>query len=688
MPMVAFSVILNYNKVKRNEDKEATKPREVSLNIPWEKEEETGKIMTGLADCKKELESVIKAVGELSDKVNNLMIEVKRDNSLANNLMIEGKRDNSHVSLDSKNGKNGGEVNCNEIKTSTTKEIIVALNMLTTYRKKPNGYKKLELLADATKNTRGLITFVKNNIPAELIVAERINDIEYRNRYRFKNETHKKKFMKYIENWYEVYRLLEVNDENEFYEDFLRTIDEFFNIVKQKAKEIKETLENVATLYTEIRKEVRGKYWNEHLSNLFKLKNLSMIWDNVNKIRGIKKKAFVHPNPIDEVRRLKEKWEYIASFDSLPLGMRNYLKNREHFWKDLFESQGNVEDDTCIPINRDEILYALNTGKSTAPGEDGVPYDILNCLVMLKNSPLVDLFNLSYTNRRLPRAWKTAIIIPIRKSNGGFRPVSLTSCFCKMMERVIRNRLDYKIRGLFSENLNGFIKGKSTADCIIKVLGNNKSNYRLFVDLQNAFDKANKNIILEELVNKGISGNLLKWIKDYLSDRKGKVIFQGVESDVFDISLGTPQGGVLSPILFNVLMDRIAIGNDVQTIIYADDIVIQCHNFSTMQNIGNQIQELCINFGLIININKSKYQSRIECKTDLVMNNLKLQKVQSYKYLGFNIGFKYNYEHIAYVKNLCISRLKPLRILANCGKGIGWYPIVKNDIFDNHTVNY
>ena len=83
---------------------------------------------------------------------------------------------------------------------------------------------------------------------------------------------------------------------------------------------------------------------------------------------------------------------------------------------------------------------------------------------------------------------------------------------CKMMERIVFNRLLYKLGGLMSDNLFGFIKDKSTTDRVIKCLGSPNINCRVFVDLKGAHDKANQDVILKELINKGIKGRLLRWI--------------------------------------------------------------------------------------------------------------------------------------------------------------------------------
>ena len=126
---------------------------------------------------------------------------------------------------------------------------------------------------------------------------------------------------------------------------------------------------------------------------------------------------------------------------------------------------------TCCYITR-ELLLANKHGKSTALGEDGVTYDVLSCLASIEDGPLFHLFNKSYREGRLPRAWKKAIIIPILKAGGGFRPMSLTSCFSKMMERIVLGRLRYIIDDCLHPSLYGFMKHKGTTGSLINCLSN------------------------------------------------------------------------------------------------------------------------------------------------------------------------------------------------------------------------
>lgn len=143
----------------------------------------------------------------------------------------------------------------------------------------------------------------------------------------------------------------------------------------------------------------------------------------------------------------------------------------------------------------------------------------------MDDSPLLHLFNMSLKEGKLPRAWKKAIVIPIPKGNGGTRPVSLTSCFSKMREKVILERVLYILGDKLSGNLYGFRKGRGTSDAIIRCLSSDSDYCRVFVDLKGAFDRANGEVIMYELANAGVKGRLLHWIGDYLFGRRAQVFY-------------------------------------------------------------------------------------------------------------------------------------------------------------------
>ena len=121
-------------------------------------------------------------------------------------------------------------------------------------------------------------------------------------------------------------------------------------------------------------------------------------------------------------------------------------------------------------------------------------------------------------------------------------------------------------------------------------------------------------------------------------------------------------------------MDRVARHNfpkGIQIIIYADDIIMQCADESKMNIALEELQNLCMHMGLIINGNKSKFQSRVLNGCNFTLNGKALEKVNSYKYLGMYIGFHKRIDEIDHLRNICTMRLNSLRVLANKSNGVG-----------------
>lgn len=99
----------------------------------------------------------------------------------------------------------------------------------------------------------------------------------------------------------------------------------------------------------------------------------------------------------------------------------------------------------------------------------------------------------------------------------------------------------------------------------------------IFIDLEKAFELASPNAILAAFVNKGIKGKLISWIKSFLEGRAARVRFQVKLSTPHSRTNGTPQGSVLSPLLFNVLMEgllNINYGPGITLLCYADDLAL------------------------------------------------------------------------------------------------------------------
>lgn len=153
---------------------------------------------------------------------------------------------------------------------------------------------------------------------------------------------------------------------------------------------------------------------------------------------------------------------------------------------------------------------------------------------------------------------------------------------------------------------------------------------------------ANKDANISILAERGVTGNLLAWCQDYLTQRKARVKFQGHISTFLHFENGTPQSGILSPFLFNILIAEVLsspLPLDVHILAYADDIqIISTGNFRLIhtQQALDSIYPRCKDLGLKINSNKTKaLQLRRWIPNQyLYIDTQQIQCVSTYKCLG------------------------------------------------------
>lgn len=137
----------------------------------------------------------------------------------------------------------------------------------------------------------------------------------------------------------------------------------------------------------------------------------------------------------------------------------------------LVSASFRLDDENDVTIIKAELHRALTNANITASGDDGITYLVLSHLQQVPDDPLLRLYNLCLQQGHVPQAWATSLIVPIPKpGTDKFRPISLTSCFSKVMERIILTRLLFRLQDKLSSRLFGFFTTKEYAPLFVGVV--------------------------------------------------------------------------------------------------------------------------------------------------------------------------------------------------------------------------
>jgi uncharacterized protein (UPF0335 family) len=258
----------------------------------------------------------------------------------------------------------------------------------------------------------------------------------------------------------------------------------------------------------------------------------------------------------------KSFWKYVKQSTKPPVKQQRVINqsgtlstndeesanNLNSYFATVFTEEGKVELNRDMPEMTDpltsmqidekaimDILKVMKVDKAAGP--DGIHPRVLVEAKEQICSALKIMFQRSIEHERIPKDWKNATVVPIFKKGKrnlpeNYRPVSLTCIVCKVMERILRDRIVkyFTEKSLLSSNQYGFVPGRScTLQLLVcmeewsKQLDAGNQVDIIYTDFSKAFDTVSHTRLLHKLALMGVGGNFLAWIQDFLTGRSQKV---------------------------------------------------------------------------------------------------------------------------------------------------------------------
>jgi len=287
--------------------------------------------------------------------------------------------------------------------------------------------------------------------------------------------------------------------------------------------------------------------------------------------------------------------------------------------------------------------------------------------------PLSLLFTSFFSVGQIPQEWLRAIVTPVYKSGSSsiasnYRPISLTCVACKLMERIIVCEMLHYLRSnnLISKQQHGFLSRRSTTTNLLETINdwtlaidNRNAISVVYIDFARAFDTVCHSKLCYKLSRYGVTGNLLKWIQSFLTDRSQCTRVGQSCSDYVNLSSGIVQGSILGPLLFLMYINDIVdlFDSTCSCKLYADDIKVYSvintrEDCESMQKVLNDIQEWSDQWQLSISYKKCNTMFIGKVNTDVIftLGSEDITTVKQVKDLGINVcndcKFNYHIDHI------------------------------------------
>ena len=288
--------------------------------------------------------------------------------------------------------------------------------------------------------------------------------------------------------------------------------------------------------------------------------------------------------------------------------------------------EGAISVNECV-----EVLKSFPNGKS--PGNDGIPTEFYKCFWPQLSPLLVEVYNESFQAKKLPLSQTQAVISLLEKKDSdrtllkNWRPISLLNVDYKIMSKVIAYRVKKVLTELIHTDQTAYVKGRFIGenirlieDVLYYTDQSNMSGVLLCIDFEKAFDSLNWDFVAETLKIFGFGPSLQDWISLLYKDSKSCVLNNGFSSPYFNIHRGVRQGDPLSPYLFVLCAEILAIlirndknikgltiaNEEIKISQFADDTTLFLRNSDSINACFNLLDKFSRISGLKVNADKTE----------------------------------------------------------------------------------
>ena len=285
--------------------------------------------------------------------------------------------------------------------------------------------------------------------------------------------------------------------------------------------------------------------WAEYVSKLSAETPIKHVWDRVSKISGkniCPPKQYLNGKNGTTITDPKDIANEHAAVFTDKSSSAHYsttfqaIKEQEEKVKIDFISDNTEVYNKSFRLR--DLRRSIMKAKPRAPGPDGIHNNLLTHLPEETLKILKEILNKIWISADFPQQWRAATVIPIPKPNKdhtdplSYRPIALTSCLCKVLERMINTRLIWYLEKhrILDRSQCGFRKHRSKTDHLVSLerylrdaFAQRQQAVGLFFDLEKAYETTWQYGIIRDLHRIGLRGRLPVFVSEYLRDRRIRV---------------------------------------------------------------------------------------------------------------------------------------------------------------------